>query len=40
LGAVPSTGFADEVGLPLLFILGAIFLVVIFVVRRARTAQP
>jgi LysM repeat protein len=40
LGAVPSTGFADEVGLPLIFILGAIFLVVIFVVRRVRTAQP
>jgi LysM repeat protein len=39
LGAVPSTGFADEVGLPLLFILGAVFLVIIFVVRRVRTAQ-
>jgi LysM repeat protein len=39
LGAVPSTGFADEVGLPALFILGAVFLVVIFVVRRVRTAQ-
>jgi LysM repeat protein len=40
LGAVPSTGFADEVGLPMLFILGAVFLVIIFVVRRVRTAQP
>ena len=39
LGAVPSTGFADEVGLPMLFVLGAVFLVVIFVVRRVRTAQ-
>jgi LysM repeat protein len=39
LGAVPSTGFADEVGLPVLFIAGAIFLVVIFLVRRMRTAR-
>jgi hypothetical protein len=37
LGAVPSTGFADQVGLPILLIAGAIFLVVIFLVRRVRT---
>jgi len=39
LGAVPSTGFADEVGLPVLFIAGAVFLVIIFLVRRMRTAR-
>jgi LysM repeat protein len=38
LGAVPSTGFADEVGLPLILVLGAVFLAVIFLVRRVRTA--
>jgi len=39
LGAVPSTGFADQVGLPILFIAGAVFLVIIFLVRRMRTAH-
>jgi LysM repeat protein len=39
LGAVPSTGFADEVGLPVLLIAGAVFLVLIFLVRRVRTAR-
>jgi LysM repeat protein len=39
LGAVPSTGFADQVGLPLLLLLGALFIVIIFLVRRVRTAR-
>ena len=39
LGAVPSTGFADEVGLPVLLIAGGVFLVLIFLVRRVRTAR-
>jgi LysM repeat protein len=39
LGNVPQTGFADEVGLPLLFVAGLALLVVIFLVRRLRTAH-
>ncbi|HVN54486.1 MAG TPA: LPXTG cell wall anchor domain-containing protein [Anaerolineaceae bacterium] len=36
--ALPTTGFADEVGLPGLFGLGLILLAVIFVVRRLRSS--
>ena len=35
--ALPTTGFADEVGLPGLFGLAAVLVVVIFLARRART---
>ena len=37
-GDLPTTGFADEVGLPGLFGLAAILIVVIILARRARTA--
>lgn len=37
-GGMPGTGFADEVGLPLLVGMAALLLVVIFVARRLRTA--
>jgi len=37
-GEMPGTGFADEVGLPLMVGLAALLLVVIFVSRRLRTA--
>lgn len=37
-GGMPGTGFADEVGLPLMVGLAALLLVVIFVARRLRTA--
>jgi LPXTG-motif cell wall-anchored protein len=36
--ALPTTGFADEVGLPGLFGLGLVLLAVIFVVRRLRSS--
>jgi hypothetical protein len=36
--ALPTTGFADEVGLPGLFGLGLVLLAVIFITRRLRTA--
>jgi hypothetical protein len=36
-GAVPSTGFADEVGLPGLFIIGIVLVVVILLSRRLRS---
>ncbi len=36
--ALPTTGFADQVGLPGLFGLGVLALVVIFVARRLRTS--
>jgi hypothetical protein len=35
--ALPVTGFADEVGMPALFMLAALLLVVIFVARGIRT---
>jgi hypothetical protein len=35
--ALPTSGFADEVGVPGLLALGAVFVVVIFLVRRLRT---
>jgi hypothetical protein len=35
--ALPTTGFADEVGLPGLFGLAAVLIVVIFLARRARS---
>jgi hypothetical protein len=38
LGQVPTTGFADEVGLPGLFILGIVMIVVILLARRLRSA--
>ena len=34
--ALPNTGFADEVGLPTMFILALAFVLVIFLVRRMR----
>jgi cytoskeletal protein RodZ len=37
-GNMPGTGFADEVGLPLMIGMAALLLVVIFVARRLRTA--
>ena len=37
--ALPETGFVDEVGIPGLLALAAIFVVVIFLVRRLRTAR-
>lgn len=37
--ALPTTGFADQVGLPGLFGLGVLALVVIFVARRLRTSS-
>ncbi|HZU87348.1 MAG TPA: hypothetical protein VFF78_07680 [Anaerolineaceae bacterium] len=37
-GDMPGTGFADEVGLPLMVGMAALLLVVIFVARRLRTA--
>jgi hypothetical protein len=36
---LPGTGFADDVGIPGLLALAAIFVVVIFLVRRLRTAR-
>ncbi len=36
--ALPTTGFADQVGLPGLFGLGVLALIVIFVARRLRTS--
>ena len=36
---LPGTGFADEVGIPGLLALAAIFVVVIFLVRRLRTVR-
>jgi LysM repeat protein len=36
-GAVPTTGFADEVGLPGLFILGIVLVVIILLSRRLRS---
>jgi cytoskeletal protein RodZ len=36
--AVPTTGFADEVGLPLMLGIAVLLLVVIFLARRLRTA--
>jgi LPXTG-motif cell wall-anchored protein len=36
--ALPTTGFADEVGLPALFGMGVLLLGVVFVVRRLRSA--
>jgi LysM repeat protein len=38
LGDVPTTGFADEVGLPGLFIIGFVFIAVILLARRLRSA--
>ena len=38
LGDVPATGFADEVGLPGLFVMGMVMIVVIFLARRMRSA--
>jgi hypothetical protein len=35
--ALPSTGFADEVGLPSLLLMGGALVVVIFLARRLRT---
>jgi hypothetical protein len=41
LGNVPATGFADEVGLPGLFIIGFVLVVIILLARRLRSApQP
>jgi len=37
--ALPTGGFADEVGLPGLLVLGGALLVVIFLARRLRTAS-
>jgi hypothetical protein len=37
--AMPETGFADEVGIPGLLALAVVFVVVIFLVRRLRTAR-
>jgi hypothetical protein len=37
--ALPSTGFADEIGLPGLVLLGAMLVVVIFFSRRLRAAN-
>ena len=37
LGAVPTTGFADEVGLPGLFIIGFVLVVIILLSRRLRS---
>jgi LPXTG-motif cell wall-anchored protein len=37
--ALPTTGFADEVGLPVLFGLALLLVVVIFVVRRLRLSS-
>ena len=37
--ALAPTGIADEVGLPGLLALAAVFVVVIFLVRRLRTAR-
>jgi len=37
LGDVPQTGFADEVGLPGLFILGIVLVVIILLSRRLRS---
>jgi hypothetical protein len=36
-GAVPTTGFADEVGLPGLFIIGIVLVVIILLARRLRS---
>jgi hypothetical protein len=38
LGGVPTTGFADEVGLPGLFIIGFVLIVIILLARRLRSA--
>ncbi len=38
LGDVPATGFADEVGLPGLFIIGFVLVVIILLSRRLRSA--
>jgi hypothetical protein len=37
--ALPTTGFADEVGMPGLLALAVVFVVVIFLVRRLRASQ-
>jgi hypothetical protein len=37
IGAVPTTGFADEVGLPGLFIIGIVLVVIILLSRRLRS---
>jgi hypothetical protein len=37
-GAVPTTGFADQVGLPGLFIIGFVLIVIILLARRLRSA--
>lgn len=37
--ALPTTGFADEVGLPGLFALGGALIVIIFLARRLRSAS-
>ena len=37
--ALPTGGFADEVGLPGLLVLGGVLIVVIFLARRLRTAS-
>ena len=37
LGDVPATGFADEVGLPGLFIIGFVLVVIILLSRRLRS---
>ena len=37
--ALPTSGFADQVGLPGLVILGGVLVVVIFLARRLRTAS-
>lgn len=36
--ALPDTGFADDVGAPSLLALGVVFMAIIFLVRRMRTA--
>lgn len=36
--ALPTTGFADEVGLPGLLAMAAVLLIVIFLARRMRLA--
>jgi hypothetical protein len=37
--ALPTSGFADQVGLPGLLLLGGVLIVVIFLARRLRTAS-
>ncbi len=36
--ALPATGFADEVGLPGLMVMGLAFIIIIFLARKLRTA--